>query len=459
MLDTLSNRLPDINPSEDNPFAEDKLNRSQYAYSLCNIINAYSDTGCVISINGEWGTGKTTFVKMWQKHLQSINYRTIYFNAWKTDYVSDPLVALLGELKELIGDNEKFKNILGVIGDISVAIGKSFVKNSTKVDVDDIADVINDQIKEYTKQRTTFNKFKKLLEEYVASVNEDQPVPVIFIIDELDRCNPHFAVKVLERVKHLFDIPNIIFVLPISKKQLEYSIQGFYGSDKIDAANYLRRFIDLEFELPKPNHEQFFMFLYDHHGFDAYFQKKCPFPSDVTNTRELFKNLVVKLCSQVDVDLRTMDKLFVHCRLVATGIHGSRTKQMDLIFLLCFIKIFYYDLYCDIRQHNLSLQELVTRFEETFPHQLLKTDDTFSNDYHTFLYVLGELLLSYNMYRRNLLEKDVFPCDDNDNKLNLDLKVIDEKKLKDGINYAINNNLAWDEIKEITDKIDLIKIK
>ena len=365
----------------------------------------------------------------------------------------------MGELKELIGDNEKFKNILGVIGDISVAIGKSFVKNSTKVDVDDIADVINDQIKEYTKQRTTFNKFKKLLEEYVASVNEDQPVPVIFIIDELDRCNPHFAVKVLERVKHLFDIPNIIFVLPISKKQLEYSIQGFYGSDKIDAANYLRRFIDLEFELPKPNHEQFFMFLYDHHGFDAYFQKKCPFPSDVTNTRELFKNLVVKLCSQVDVDLRTMDKLFVHCRLVATGIHGSRTKQMDLIFLLCFIKIFYYDLYCDIRQHNLSLQELVTRFEETFPHQLLKTDDTFSNDYHTFLYVLGELLLSYNMYRRNLLEKDVFPCDDNDNKLNLDLKVIDEKKLKDGINYAINNNLAWDEIKEITDKIDLIKIK
>lgn len=459
MLDTLSNRLPDINPCEDNPFAEDRLCRSQYAYSLCNIINAYSDTGCVISINGEWGTGKTTFVKMWQKHLQSINYRTIYFNAWETDYVSDPLVALLGELKEIVGDNEKFRNICGHLGRISFAVGKALFKHTTGIDVDGIADEISNQIDDYSKQKTTLEEFKRLLAEYVATAAEDQPVPVIFIIDELDRCNPHFAVKVLERVKHLFDIPNIIFVLPISKKQLEYSIQGFYGSDKIDAANYLRRFIDLEFELPKPDHEQFFMFLYDHHKFDFYFEKSCPFKSDVPNTKELFKKIVVKLCLHKNVDLRTMDKLFVHCRLVATGINGSRTKQMDLIFLLCFIKIFNYDLYCDIRQHNLSLQELVTKFEETFPQQLLKSDDTFSNDYHTFLYVLGELLLSYNMYRKNLLEEDVFPCEENGYRLNLDLKVIDKEKLKDGINYAINNNLAWDEIKEITNKIDLIQIK
>lgn len=459
MLDTLSNRLPDINPSEDNPFAEDRLSRREYAESLSNIIDAYSNTGCVISINGEWGTGKTTFVKMWQRLLQKNNYRTIYFNAWETDYVSDPLVALLGELKEIVGDNEKFRNICGHLGRISFAVGKALFKHTTGIDVDGIADEISNQIDDYSKQKTTFEEFKRLLAEYVATAAEDQPVPVIFIIDELDRCNPHFAVKVLERVKHLFDIPNIIFVLPISKKQLEYSIQGFYGSDRIDAANYLRRFIDLEFELPKPDHEQFFMFLYDYHGFDAYFQKKCSFLNDVQYTRELFKNLVVKLCSHVDVDLRTMDKLFVLCRLVATELYGKHVKQIDLIFLLCYIKIFYYDLYCDIRQHNLSLQELVTKFEETFPQQLLKTDDTFSNDYHTFLYVLGELLLSYNMYRRNLLEKDIFPCEENGYKLNLDLRVIDKEKLKDGINYAINNRLDWDDIKEITNKIDLIQIK
>ena len=101
----------------------------------------------------------------------------------------------------------------------------------------------------------------------------NKKTPLVFIIDELDRCNPHIAVKVLERVKQLFDIPNIVFVLPISKKQFEYSIQGYYGSDKIDATNYLRRFIDLECELPTPDSESMCQLLYDHYHFDDFFKE------------------------------------------------------------------------------------------------------------------------------------------------------------------------------------------
>ena len=59
--------------------------------------------------------------------------------------------------------------------------------------------------------------------------------PVIFFVDELDRCNPRYAVAVLERIKHLFEIPNIIFVLAINKKELSNAIQGYYGSSKIDS--------------------------------------------------------------------------------------------------------------------------------------------------------------------------------------------------------------------------------
>lgn len=457
MLDTLSNRLTEIIPNENEPFAEDKLNRSQYAYSLCNIIEAYSNTGCVLSINGDWGTGKTTFVKMWQKHLQKNNYRTIYFNAWETDYVSDPLIALLGELKDVLGDTDKFKKVSSTVSKLAIGAVKSIAKHKFGVDVDYISEPINDLIDEYSKQKTSLSDFKKALIEYVAFIDDDEKTPVIFIIDELDRCNPHFAVKVLERVKHLFDIPNIIFVLPISKKQLEYSIQGFYGSDKIDASNYLRRFIDLEFELPKPDHNQFFQFLYEYHGFDRYFQSSNPNPSDVSNSKELFKNLVVKLCSHTNVDLRTMDKLFVLCRLVATGIHGKRTKEMDLIFLMCFIKTLYYDLYCDIRKHNLSLQELVTEIEETFPLRLMNANGLFSMDYHTFLFVVGELLHSYNQYQNYFIEKDVLPSNEN-NELNLDLKVIDREKLTEGLNYATSHIFNWGNIKEITDKIDLLNI-
>ena len=128
-----------------------------------------------------------------------------------------------------------------------------------------------------------------------------------------------------------------------------------------------------------------------------------------------------------------------------------------MIFLLCFIKTLHNDLYCDIRQHNLSLQDLVYKVEDTFPHQLLNDDGIFSLDYHTFLFVLGQLLHSYNQYHNNFREKDVLPSNDN-NELNLELKIIDREKLTEGLNYATSHIFNLGNIKEITDKIDLLNI-
>ena len=65
-------------------------------------------------------------------------------------------------------------------------------------------------------------------------------------MDELDRCNPHYAVKVLERIKHLFCIPNIVFVLSIDKMQLANSVRGYYGSDFINAEEYLKETYNIE---------------------------------------------------------------------------------------------------------------------------------------------------------------------------------------------------------------------
>lgn len=62
----------------------------------------------------------------------------------------------------------------------------------------------------------------------------------MFIIDELDRCRPRYAVEVLEQIKHLFSVPGIVFVLSIDKVQLGNAIRGFYGSDLIDADEYYK---------------------------------------------------------------------------------------------------------------------------------------------------------------------------------------------------------------------------
>jgi predicted AAA+ superfamily ATPase len=93
-----------IDPNK--PFLNCKLKREKYAHVLTQIVANYAD-GFVLAINNEWGSGKTTFVKMWQQQLNNQSFRTLYFNAWENDYESDPMVALLAELKSLT----KKKNI------------------------------------------------------------------------------------------------------------------------------------------------------------------------------------------------------------------------------------------------------------------------------------------------------------------------------------------------------------
>lgn len=46
---------------------------------------------------------------MWQQQLNNHEFKTIYFNAWEHDYMTDPLVALMGELYNL-SINCKIKN-------------------------------------------------------------------------------------------------------------------------------------------------------------------------------------------------------------------------------------------------------------------------------------------------------------------------------------------------------------
>lgn len=53
----------DILITENNPFDNCQLERKRYADILTSIITHYRD-GFVLALNGEWGTGKTTFVRM-----------------------------------------------------------------------------------------------------------------------------------------------------------------------------------------------------------------------------------------------------------------------------------------------------------------------------------------------------------------------------------------------------------
>ena len=107
----------------------------------------------------------------------------------------------------------------------------------------------------YAKQTQLNEKLKKRLFLLAARIKQKTGKPLIICVDELDRCRPTYAIEMLERIKHFFNIPGIVFMLGIDREQLCASIASVYGA--IDTENYLHRFFDIEFVLPPPDRQAF----------------------------------------------------------------------------------------------------------------------------------------------------------------------------------------------------------
>lgn len=144
-------KFEDIEITESNPFQNCQLGRQEYATILENIV-AYGKDGYVMSLDGAWGSGKTTFAKMWQQQLKNNGFTTIYFNAWEHDYMVDPLVALIGELHK-ISTNDKlqmsFAKVVANAGKIFSGILPSIGKTIAKKYVgEEAVDIIKDTLSE-----------------------------------------------------------------------------------------------------------------------------------------------------------------------------------------------------------------------------------------------------------------------------------------------------------------------
>jgi len=102
--------------------------------------------------------------------------------------------------------------------------------------VEDITEKLQERITEYTQKKESIASFRKELENFIKKSKGDKPL--VFVIDELDRCRPDYAVELLEQMKHFFSVPRIVFVLSIDKNHLSASVKGYYGSENIDTDEY-----------------------------------------------------------------------------------------------------------------------------------------------------------------------------------------------------------------------------
>lgn len=326
-------KIPPLNIPDDNPFAEDQLDRKQSAEILTQFISTIREP-FVLAIDSPWGTGKTTFINMWLSYLKIQGFPCLYFNAWENDFTDDPLISFIGEMKTCLDTASKpsqakvyYENakklgasIVKRAIPVTIKIATAGVVNLDEISEEALADfasgLAKEKIDRYEADKSTIKDFKKQLSELVQQITKkegDENKPLIFFIDELDRCRPTYAVELLERLKHLFNIEGIVFVLALDKEQIGHSLRSIYGTG-MDVDGYLRRFIDRDYRLPEPLAEGFCNLLFIKFGFPSYFASRSG--RDARYDREQLIKTFSRLASIFGFSLRTQEQCFSQLSVV-----------------------------------------------------------------------------------------------------------------------------------------------
>ena len=258
---------------------EDVLDRNADLNSFCHLLSTQNSMNS-IALDGRWGSGKTFFVKQCAllinannslsnidrnlaqsileitKKLNSLDelhdnqLLAVYFDAWENDSEEDPILSLIYRLAQQL-DLKTNKFDKECIADLILAIADAImdrpISNVLKcAKGKDFLDVI------YKSQglNTTITKF---FEEGLFKNAEK----IVIFIDELDRCRPSYAVRLLERIEHYFINDRITFVFSANLEQLQHTIKNFYGNN-FDACRYLDRFFDLRISLTPINTTKYY---------------------------------------------------------------------------------------------------------------------------------------------------------------------------------------------------------
>lgn len=327
----------------------------------------------VLNLDAPWGQGKTFFLDRLRKQLQAERYLTVYINAWKDDHADTPLVAVMAALEDALSpflkSRGKLEKTWSAVKANGVAIAGTVIKGvagqaikkvagnaleqvaqivqaheadvSTTTGADIPQDVAADLasgveavldrvfsgvVEKFRSHTKSIEQFKGHLAELIKTLpNEKNGLqPILFVlIDELDRCRPPYSIAMLEQVKHLFDVNNIVFIIATDTSQLAHSVNAVYGT-AFDGRRYLLRFFDRTFMFADPTRDKFIDSLFSAHKFKADLLSSPP--------NNEHKKFFAGATSFYELSLRDCEQCFDVLRSIATI--WPHKARIELLYLL-----------------------------------------------------------------------------------------------------------------------------
>ena len=241
---------------------EDVLDREAFVKQIVDLAMVLSEKhkNCCFAIEGEWGSGKSFVLENIQECLQpeqseetgADRFFVVRYDCWKYDYYEEPIVAIISVLRDqidqyinLLTDDAK-RVLLETVKNTITKIAVEAIKAKTGIDMDGVGEVPEGDVKIYDKY-FGFQKVVKKVQNQIEKISQTQTV--VIMVDELDRCLPLYAIKVLERIHHVFnEIENVVVIVAMEKKQISNSLHQIYG-DEMDVDRYLKKIIAFSFKL------------------------------------------------------------------------------------------------------------------------------------------------------------------------------------------------------------------
>lgn len=243
---------------------EDKAKRNGEIVSFIKLLDETEGPFCWM-IDAAWGDGKTFFVRSVEYILKAINqnipssanannirrvtndlddiqsqFLPFYFNAWENDFSEDPISALFACMAVSL-DGVEFTKKHDVVKGLTNLADAGMALAGIPFRLSGIAEELRGEslIEAYRENAERRERIDELAKQSTIEVADK----LVIFIDELDRCRPDFAVKLLEQTKNLFQSENIIVVLSADAAQLAKAVGGMYG-EGFDTQHFLERFYD-----------------------------------------------------------------------------------------------------------------------------------------------------------------------------------------------------------------------
>tara|TARA_B100001142_G_scaffold48177_1_gene45202 strand:+ start:38201 stop:40315 length:2115 start_codon:yes stop_codon:yes gene_type:complete len=238
---------------------EDSLKIKKYSNALVTFIKN-SLTPMTIGIQGSWGSGKTSLLNTIyaqlddaNEHVDSKDFKVIWINSWENSLMATPEEALIKIINEIInGLNEVDPSLTNIqkVKDAATVAAKGILRVGAGILGGQAGSEVVTEVLESTNSIKQLREQLSQLVNAIRESNSQRVDKIVIFVDDLDRVDPPEAVKILELLKNIFNIPGCIFVLAIDYDVVIKGLKDKFGERTPENEYEFRAFFDKIIQLP-----------------------------------------------------------------------------------------------------------------------------------------------------------------------------------------------------------------